>query len=70
MPASTKHLTADALKVLTFVELCRLIGVSIPTGKRLKKKGDLPKATQLSTKRVGFRVCDIAEWQEKRARAA
>jgi predicted DNA-binding transcriptional regulator AlpA len=45
-----------------------MIGISIATGKRLVAEGKAPKVTRLSEKRIGFRLLDIAQWQDGRQR--
>jgi predicted DNA-binding transcriptional regulator AlpA len=34
----------------------------------MKQRGDVPPKTQLSERRVGYRVCDVEEWLDKRRR--
>jgi hypothetical protein len=67
---SQHHLHPDAYKVLTVDEWCRWNGFSNATGKRVLKSGNGPKVIQLSSKRIGIRVLDNAEWQDHRARSA
>ena len=47
----------NAIRVLTETELCRTLGISNKTFERMRYRGDVPPKTQLSDRRVGYRVC-------------
>jgi predicted DNA-binding transcriptional regulator AlpA len=47
-------------------ETVEVLGLSRRTWERLDQLGDTPTKTQLSEGRVGYRVCHIAEWLDKR----
>jgi predicted DNA-binding transcriptional regulator AlpA len=63
-----KHYTAEELKVLSYKEMAKLLGISVPTAKRTVAVGNGPRMIQVSARRVGFRVIDIMRWQEARMR--
>ena len=56
----------NAIRVLTETELCRTLGISNKTFERMRYRGDVPPKTQLSARRVGYRVCDVEEWLDRR----
>ena len=56
----------NAIRVLNEVELRKALGISERTFDRLRYRGDLPRKTQLSERRVGYRVCDVEEWLDRR----
>ena len=43
-----------------------MLGLSKKTCERLRWRGDVPPKTQLSDRRVGYRVCDVEEWLARR----
>jgi hypothetical protein len=54
--------------VLSFLDWCRLNGISPATGRRILKSGKGPIITQLSPRRIGVTVANNAAWQASRAR--
>jgi predicted DNA-binding transcriptional regulator AlpA len=56
----------SGIRVLTETELCRTLGISNKTFERMRYRGDIPPKTQLSDRRVGYRVCDVEEWLDRR----
>jgi hypothetical protein len=54
------------IQVLSDRDTRRVLNISDRTAERLKTKGDYPVKTQLSDGRIGYRVCDIKEWLDKR----
>jgi len=56
----------DSIRVLSEPELIRVLNLSERTFDRMKQRGDVPPKTQLSERRVGYRVCDIKEWLDSR----
>ena len=56
----------NAIRVLNEVELRQMLGISERTFDRLRYRGDLPPKTQLSDRRVGYRVSDVEEWLDRR----
>jgi predicted DNA-binding transcriptional regulator AlpA len=60
--------TPDSIKVLTRDQTVAALGLSYRTFDRLEALGDLPAKTQLSEGRIGYRVCDIAAWLDRRRR--
>jgi predicted DNA-binding transcriptional regulator AlpA len=56
----------DAIRVITEPELRRILSISDQTFERLKAKGDVPRKTQLSDRRIGYRVADIKAWLDRR----
>jgi predicted DNA-binding transcriptional regulator AlpA len=63
-----EHLTQDDLRCLTVKQWATLCGFSYQTGKRLIAAGEGPTLVQLSAKRIGVRMIDVARWQESRIR--
>jgi predicted DNA-binding transcriptional regulator AlpA len=59
----------NAIRVLNEVELRQMLGISERTFDRLRYRGDLPPKTQLSERRVGYRVRDVEEWLDRRRQA-
>jgi predicted DNA-binding transcriptional regulator AlpA len=56
----------NAIRVLSETELRQMLGISERTFDRLRYKGDIPPKTQLSDRRVGYRVCDVEAWLNRR----
>ena len=56
----------NAIRVLSEIELRKMLGLSKKTFERLRYRGDVPPKTQLSDRRVGYRVCDVEEWLDRR----
>jgi predicted DNA-binding transcriptional regulator AlpA len=56
----------DLVRVLDTSETIDALGVSRRTWERLVALGDTPAKTRLSEGRIGYRVCDIAEWLDRR----
>jgi predicted DNA-binding transcriptional regulator AlpA len=54
------------VRVLSEPETVDALGLSQRTFDRLKAVGDIPAKTRLSEGRVGYRVCDVAEWLDRR----
>jgi predicted DNA-binding transcriptional regulator AlpA len=58
------------VRVVPEREACALIGVGFMTWQRMKARGETPPVTQLSPRRVGYRVSDLAKWLDGRRRDA
>jgi hypothetical protein len=58
----------DDDRVMTFLEWCRLNGISKATGLRLKARGEGPRFINLSERRIGVTRRENRRWQESRAR--
>jgi predicted DNA-binding transcriptional regulator AlpA len=56
----------NAIRVVSETELRQMLGLSKKTFERLRYRGDVPPKTQLSDRRVGYRVCDVEEWLDHR----
>jgi predicted DNA-binding transcriptional regulator AlpA len=56
----------NSIRVLSETELRQMLGISERTFDRLRYRGDVPPKTQLSDRRVGYRVCDVEEWLDRR----
>jgi predicted DNA-binding transcriptional regulator AlpA len=56
----------DLVRVLSTPETIEAIGVSRRTWERLVQLGDVPIKTRISEGRIGYRVCDVAEWLDRR----
>ena len=49
-------------------EAIRLSGASEMTWTRLEQQGDAPPVTQISPRRIGYRLIDLIRWLDKRRR--
>jgi predicted DNA-binding transcriptional regulator AlpA len=58
------------VRVLTRRETIKCIGVDERTFDRLEAAGDAPPKTQLSKRRIGYRLTDIDAWLNGRSRVA
>jgi len=56
----------DVIRVVNERQAIELIGVSLRTWDRMKARGELPPATKLSDRRIGYRVTDIKDWLDAR----
>jgi predicted DNA-binding transcriptional regulator AlpA len=56
------------VRVLTRRETIKCIGVDERTFDRLEAAGDAPPKTQLSKRRIGYRLTDIDAWLNARRR--
>ena len=56
----------DSLRVIPDKEMPGLLNISLATWERSKKAGDRPMVTQLSARRIGYRVSDIKAWLDRR----
>jgi predicted DNA-binding transcriptional regulator AlpA len=59
----------DSIRVVSEVELRRMLGISDKTFERMRLRGDVPPKTQLSARRIGYRVVDVKEWLDQRRRS-
>jgi predicted DNA-binding transcriptional regulator AlpA len=60
----------DAIRVLSRSETIRAVGLSDRTWDRLEAAGDTPPKTRISQGRIGYRICDVKEWLDRRRTAA
>jgi predicted DNA-binding transcriptional regulator AlpA len=58
----------EPLKIIDEREAAKLNGVSYATWQRMKASGDAPPSILISKRRLGYRLADIKEWQDKRLR--
>ena len=68
---TTGHIPDNELalaRVLTEKQTREILGISESTSERMKEVGDYPPATQLSERRIGYRLIDIIRWLDKRRR--
>jgi predicted DNA-binding transcriptional regulator AlpA len=56
----------DAIRVLSRSETIKAVGLSDRTWDRLEAAGDTPPKTRISQGRIGYRVCDLKEWLDRR----
>jgi predicted DNA-binding transcriptional regulator AlpA len=56
----------DAIRVLSRSETIRTVGLSDRTWDRLEERGEGPPKTRISKGRIGYRVCDLKEWLDRR----
>jgi predicted DNA-binding transcriptional regulator AlpA len=59
----------DEIRVLSRSETIRTVGLSDRTWDRLEAAGDTPPKTRISQGRIGYRVCDVKEWLDRRRKA-
>jgi predicted DNA-binding transcriptional regulator AlpA len=55
-------------RVHSLGEFAAIVGISLPTLRRLISAGEGPQITQLSARRVGVRDSHGQQWLEERAR--
>jgi hypothetical protein len=58
------------VRVISDKEMPGLLNISLATWERLKKAGDRPAVTQLSARRIGYRVDDTRAWLDGKRRSA
>jgi predicted DNA-binding transcriptional regulator AlpA len=58
----------DCIRVIPRSEAIRVLNLSTRTWDRLEREGNTPPKTQLSEKRVGYRVSDLRDWLDSRRR--
>jgi predicted DNA-binding transcriptional regulator AlpA len=56
----------NAVRVLSETELREMLGISERTFDRMRYRGDVPPKTKISERRIGYRVCDVEEWLDRR----
>jgi predicted DNA-binding transcriptional regulator AlpA len=56
----------DAVRVVDEPTAIRIVGVSPRTWDRMRARGETPPFTQLSERRIGYRLLDIKEWLDAR----
>jgi predicted DNA-binding transcriptional regulator AlpA len=60
----------NAIRVLSEDEAAEALGVSSETLRRMAQRGEAPPRLELSTRRIGYRIRDIAAWLDARAQSA
>jgi hypothetical protein len=66
-PAKTTDLD---IRVIPDKEMPGLLNISPATWERSKKAGDRPAVTQLSARRIGYRVDHIRHWLDGKRRSS
>jgi predicted DNA-binding transcriptional regulator AlpA len=66
MPKTNAAIAIDELRVITLEETAKILGVSFATLLRMKARNEGPPTIKLSQRRIGVRIVDLREWQEKR----
>jgi hypothetical protein len=66
-PAKTTDLD---IRVIPDKEMPGLLNISLATWERSKKAGDRPAVTQLSARRIGYRVDHIRHWLDGKRRSS
>ena len=69
MPSAQRAAGDAAHRFITIQAFSRMLGIHEITGWRLLRKGNGPKVTQLSNRRVGIRADHLKEWLDSRVRA-
>jgi predicted DNA-binding transcriptional regulator AlpA len=59
----------DTIRVLSRCETIKTVGLSDRTWDRLEAADDTPPKTRISRGRIGYRVCDVKEWLDRRRKA-
>lgn len=67
--SSLAHLPLELARrrVLGTKDAAAFIGVSVPTFRRMKDRKVIPSPIQLSERRLGWRIGDLADWLDARA---
>ena len=62
------HLPLDIARrrVLPTKESAAFLGISVSTLRRLRDQRTLPKPIELSTRRIGWRIGDLCDYQDAR----
>jgi predicted DNA-binding transcriptional regulator AlpA len=60
----------ESIRVLNRSETLKMVGLSDRTWDRLEERGEGPPKTRISKGRIGYRVCDIREWLDRRRERA
>ena len=68
--SSSKDNGIDFLRVIPDKEMPGLLNISLATWERSKKAGDRPTVTQLSARRIGYRVDHIRAWLDGKRRSS
>jgi predicted DNA-binding transcriptional regulator AlpA len=58
----------ESVRVLRRHETFKAIGVDERTFDRMEAAGDAPPKTQLSARRIGYRLADVQAWLDARRR--
>lgn len=56
----------ESVRVVDRPTAVKIIGVSDRTFDRMIERGEAPPATQLSLRRIGYRICDLKAWLDAR----
>jgi hypothetical protein len=56
----------DSVRVVSRRKAIEIADVSERTWERLEALGDVPVKTRLSQHRIGYRICDLREWLDRR----
>jgi predicted DNA-binding transcriptional regulator AlpA len=56
----------DSVRVLDEPTAARLAGVSPRTWDRMRARGETPPITQISERRIGYRLVDLRDWLDAR----
>jgi predicted DNA-binding transcriptional regulator AlpA len=56
----------NAIRILSETELRQMLGISERTFDRMRYRGDVPPKTQISERRVGYRLRDVEQWLDRR----
>ena len=62
-------LYADPPRFVSFKAAARIIGISLPTLKRMIARGELPKPVSISARRKGLIRSELDDWAAQRAAA-
>jgi predicted DNA-binding transcriptional regulator AlpA len=56
----------DSVRILDERTTIKVVGVSPRTWDRMKARRETPPATQISDRRIGYRIIDLKAWLDSR----
>jgi hypothetical protein len=56
----------DSVRVIGKAEAIKIANVSLRTWDRMEAAGETPPKTQLSERRIGYRIVDLRAWLDRR----
>ena len=56
----------NSVRVVDLSTALMLLNLSLSTWERLEKRGETPPKTQISDRRIGYRIADLEKWLDAR----
>ena len=56
----------NSVRVVDQPTALMLLNLSLSTWERLEKRGETPPKTQISDRRIGYRISDLEKWLDAR----